>query len=312
MLQSYEPIDADALNRELSRLEGIRFPEVPKPGPIEPPRFAGHEHSTLTVVKPVLTRVPGWPISLDLPTATTEKPLETTIPAEKTTDTVTIPTTVMITRTKPVVDWSTLPDPDQESTISLSTASATFSEPTTASSTTPVSTTAPEPTTTPTHKKKSQAWIYGAAFGSAAIVAVIILLYLCAWHRYKRYQDKRDSSPEPQPGNRFPFRDDLSPPPRQRSVSYFDTSSSDGRRRGRGGEWGEALREWMGTPRHNEDHRMEPISRPSNAYTSRPDRPASPVYPVHPVHPSPYSVSIYSQDGRGIRPDSGRPLGNWI
>jgi hypothetical protein len=93
--------------------------------------------------------------------------------------------------------------------------------------------------------------------------------------------------------------------PGRQSVSYFNTDSPS-LRGDRRSAWGEAFRAWMRVPdrasRNNED--MSEIGQPAGTY---------PALINSPAPSSPYTESLYSQNGPAVRPHSSRPLGgNWI
>jgi hypothetical protein len=166
---------------------------------------------------------------------------------------------------------------------------------------------------------------------------------------FRRYERKRANAPRPRPTIVHPFRRDLPRAPGRESVSYFIPDTPSERGWGWSNEWREGFRAWMRVPQGNrQQHDMDVISRPATTYTSRPIsnpsplagsptwtagdiRPLANTYTARPANspylapntytsrpvsngcPSPYTESIYSQEGRGVRPGSGRPLGgNWL
>ncbi|CAG7562102.1 unnamed protein product [Fusarium equiseti] len=333
--------------------DDTRVADIPDPEPIDTP--SRRARPEIPEPKPAFPDVPEWATRFLEPTTTT-----TTIPTvifpsiiPPTQTSVGVPK-VFITRTAPSPQWSTLPDPDENSSATEPSQSKTISQPTTTVSGPPKATA----TATP---EKSRTWI-GATVGAiVGGIAFLALAYFIVFYACRRYRKKGDKDPAPRPDIIHPFRNvQVSPPrpqrpadpvyhnprtavyrnqttpehqditdavdrdhaapvsqnpwtpvqrnavsPGRQSVSYFNTDSPS-LRGDRRSAWGEAFRAWMRVPdrasRNNED--MSEIGRPAGTY---------PALINSPAPSSPYTESLYSQNGPAVRPHSSRPLGgNWI
>ncbi|KPA42260.1 hypothetical protein FLAG1_04827 [Fusarium langsethiae] len=259
---------------------------------------------TFSWYRPRQTKVPEWSTRVRQPMTSTEELDGHVFPFKMTQETVSIPTTVSITKPTAPLVWWTLPDPENRSINTWNTVSATHPEPTVTSSTVPESTTAPKPTTslfstatleptetlestasleptatleptpTPTPKGKPKDSIEPAIAGVIGGIVLVGVFILVAWLLYRRY--KRNHAKKTRPTIVHPFRRDLPAAPEPQSVgrqsrSYWLPDTPSDRQSTFTRHWRDAFRMWMRVPgRSHQDQNMGTISEAASVYNGRP------------------------------------------
>ncbi|KAM0226414.1 hypothetical protein ACHAPA_002795 [Fusarium lateritium] len=228
----------------------------------------------------------------DRPTSTKNSDGKTSRMIKANLDTSSI-TSVSITLTKPGDLWTTLPDPDEGTTLPWFTDSTATSVATTTNEAP-----APEETESPTPPKKqslSGSQIAGAVIGALLGIA-FVLLFGCVAVKCRHRIFNR---PKPEPKPMYTARRETPAVPEPRSQSYFDVSTPEISRILMGA-WPELFR-----------NRRNPSPRPDpEPEVLIPERPR---YQAHVEDGETYTSSVYSQDSRVQQmPEIPRPPGNYI
>ncbi|KAJ4009697.1 hypothetical protein NW766_008818 [Fusarium irregulare] len=195
--------------------DNTRVANIPGPETIDTPsRRAKPE---MPEPKPVFPDIPEWSARFLESTSTTTTTITTTadiptvifpsiVPPTQTS--VRVPS-VFITRTAASPQWSTLPDPDENSSATDPRQSTTISEPQ------PSTTVSGPPKATATATpEQSHSWI-GATVGAiVGGLAFLILAYFIVFYACRRYRKKGDKDPAPRPEIVHPFGNVQGSPPR--------------------------------------------------------------------------------------------------
>ncbi|PTD05390.1 hypothetical protein FCULG_00002012 [Fusarium culmorum] len=276
-------LDSSRIVRALT----VPYVPVQDPTPVIVPDPTWNKEYTFSWYRPRQTAAPEWSTRLRQPAASTTTTDEPALPLKMTEESVSIPTTVIITKPTGPPVWQTLPDPDESVPIPWTTTSTTLSEPTLTSLTVPESTAVLEPTAslhptatlepTETSVPKGKSSDAAGPIIAGIIGAMVFTLQEKPSQQEANYrpsiQEKSTSGPctsspcasGPSGSNSCASSDAPSKPVIFSSRYPSDRQSTFTR------EWTGALRAWMRVPgRSRQDDSTSVVSRPANVYTGRP------------------------------------------